>query len=647
MHIRPFYFLTILAATAGSPLMQSPSRDASQMAREQTADQQVRHVLNRLAFGPRPGDYEKVRAMGVDAWIAQQLYPERIPDPAVPQFIAGLPTYTTSPSQLMKDYPRPTPQQRSMVANAKTLADSQALRQQRAQQSAGNPRTIPNELQAARVGRAVVSERQLEEVLVDFWLNHFSVFMGKNQQIRYHLGSYEREVIRPRIFGKFRDMLGAVAKSPAMLIYLDNQQSQADTSRVTVTTYGMQDGRGQGSPLGRSRAAMGGAGMARGQLGRGQATQPQRGRANGLNENYARELLELHTLGVDGGYTQQDVTEVARALTGWSIVPPALEQGGLAGRSGRGGRGGRGGRNAGRMAGTVGEGGFMFRPAVHDAEPKTILGVNFKGGRGIEDGEQVLDIVAKHPSTATHIATQLATRFVSDTPPASLVTRAAETFRKTDGDLREVVRVIITSPEFFSSAAYRSKVKSPFEVVVSATRAVGAPADLTPQTANLIELLGEQVFGRQTPDGWPETGEEWINTGAILNRINFGLALAAGRVPGSNQRYWPLPANVRQQPREAQVDAVVAAFLGGEVSTATRAILMQGMNPMLAAANADTSETKMTMRPPPADTTGVAAFDPARLRQARAGRAFQNLPPLDGVPLIVGLALGSPEFQRR
>jgi hypothetical protein len=364
---------------------------------------------------------------------------------------------------------------------------------------------------------------------------------------------------------------------------------------------------------------------------RGQLPPPPQRRASGLNENYARELLELHTLGVDGGYTQQDVIEVARALTGWTIVPPEIG-------------GGRAGNQ--RLGAAVVEGHFMFRPQTHDAEAKTVLGVRLRAGRGIEDGEQVLDIVAKHPSTAKFIATKLATRLVSDQPPPALVNRAAETFRKTNGDLREVVRTIVTSPEFFASVAYRAKVKSPFEVVVSALRTVGAPADATPRTAQLIATLGQPVYGRQTPDGWPETGDEWINTGSILNRINFGIALAAGRVPGATQNTWPLPIGLRRESREAQVDAVIAAFLGGEASPETRAILISGTNPLLATATADSADIQR-MRPPPPDTARVTGIDPGEMRRALAGRAFQQLPALEGLPQIVGLALGSPEFQRR
>jgi uncharacterized protein (DUF1800 family) len=309
-----------------------------------------------------------------------------------------------------------------------------------------------------------VSERQLYEQMVDFWENHFSVFSGKGQT-RLYIPAYDRDVIRPKALGNFRDLLGAVAKSPAMLFYLDNAQSSADTARRTLRPVRFQVGR-----------------------------------RRGLNENYARELMELHTLGVDGGYTQQDVVEVARALTGWSIDP--------------------------------GEGAFIFRPGVHDAEEKVVLGTKLSAGRGIEDGEQVLDILARHPATARHIVRKLAVRFVSDTAPAALVDRCAAVFTAKQGDMRETLQCVVTSPEFFSRAAYRAKVKTPFELVASAFRATGAMPDRTARGTQIVARLGQPIFGRQTPDGWPDRGEEWMNAGAMVNRVNFGLQLASGRVPG-------------------------------------------------------------------------------------------------------------------
>jgi uncharacterized protein (DUF1800 family) len=335
---------------------------------------------------------------------------------------------------------------------------------------------------------------------------------------------------------------------------------------------------------------------------------------------------------VDGGYTQQDVVEVARALTGWTIRPPRPEDE-------------RAARLARRVIGDGEPGEFLFRPDVHDAGEKRVLGHTLRAGRGVEDGEEVLDIVARHPSTATHIARTLVIRFVSDSPPPALVERAAATFRLTDGDIREVVRTIVTSPEFFSREAFRAKVKSPFEVVVSALRALGAAPDTTPRTAAVVALLGQPLFGHQAPDGYPETGASWMNTGAILNRINFGMAVAAGRVPGASLARWPQAAALRDAPREAQVDGVVAAMLGGAVSAETRQILMSGENPLLAALPADSALVE------PADAE-AREMDGARDgRGARRGmgraRPFGAPPELTGLAQVVGLALGAPEFQRR
>jgi uncharacterized protein (DUF1800 family) len=324
----------------------------------------------------------------------------------------------------------------------------------------------------------------------------------------------------------------------------------------------------------------------------------------GLNENYGRELLELHTLGVDGGYTQTDVIQVARALTGWTFLPKAPAA--------------RPAQNP-RLARAVQQrlpepGVFYFNPLVHDAGEKTVLGVRLRAGRGLEDGEQVLDLVARHPATARHLATKLVRRFVSDEPPMELVDRAAETFTRTDGDIREVVRTIVTSPEFFSSAAFRAKVKTPFEVVVSALRALDAAPDRTPRTAQVVSQLGQPIYGRQTPDGWPDVATEWMGTGAILNRINFGLSVGARRLPGASPLGFPGADALVNAPRAEQVDAVIATFLGGRVSVDTRDILMNGQNPLQSST--------------PRDDEG-------------------NIPPARGLAQLVGLAIGAPEFQRR
>ena len=351
--------------------------------------------------------------------------------------------------------------------------------------------------------------------MTDFWFNHFNVFAGKGATPQY-VTEYEREAIRPHVFGTFRDLLGATAHSPAMLFYLDNWQS-ADPDA--------QDARQQFGPARRpgARPRM----PAPERMPRGPDGNAPR-QKRGLNENYGRELMELHTLGVDGGYTQDDVINVARAFTGWTITTP--RQGGS----------------------------FRFEPRIHDSLDKIVLGQKIKAGGGESDGEKVLDILARHPATATFIATKLARRFVSDTPPPALVARAAARFRETGGDIREVVRTIITSPEFFSAGAYRAKVKSPLEFVVSAVRATGSEVpDATP-LAQAVRQLGMPLYMCQPPTGYPDKAEAWVNTGALLNRMNFALQLVGGRMRGL-------------QPGTSPVGAVLA----NEVSSTTAATIAQ------------------------------------------------------------------------
>jgi uncharacterized protein (DUF1800 family) len=609
------------ARETAAPMVAEATASGEVAQRELTADEQVMQALNRLTFGARPGDPQRVRDIGVDRWIERQLRPESSRDTAVAPFLAQLTTLSVRGSDLEERYPPPAQLLQRAQRERGPLTRRDSLELRRAAREANRPVA---ELLAAKVGRAVVSDRQLEEVMVDFWENHFNIYVAKGPRERYFLGDFDRDVIRPRALGKFRDLLGAVAKSEAMLFYLDNWESVADSAHPTLLTMRRGSSR-RTRPFTPGAAAVTPA-----------ATQANRRRPTGINENYARELLELHTLGVDGGYTQQDVIEVARALTGWSIKP--ARQGG----------------------------GFLFRAAVHDAGAKLVLGHRLAAGRGIEDGEDVLDIVAHHPSTAHFIAFKLARRFVSDTPPAALVDRAAETFRRTDGDIREVVRTIVTSPEFFSRAAWHAKVKSPFEVVVSALRSMDAEPDTTPRTALLIGRMGEPLFGHQAPDGYPETGDAWMNTGAILNRINFGLAMAAARVPGVRLDRWPPAATLAHAPRAAQVDGVVATILGGAVSPDTRAVLLSGQHPLLepgrlppdsgamvdSAASAGVDAAGDDMLPPGGEGMAERAARRAGQRGGigprgnRGGPAFGPLPPLEGLAQVIGLALGSPEFQR-
>jgi uncharacterized protein (DUF1800 family) len=610
--------------------------------RELPADQQIMQALNRLTFGPRPGDIQKVRAIGLDNWIDQQLHPERINDAAMDAFMSKYTILAQDQNDLLRQYAQMIQARRtekkdpqSQLAMAKTRRDSAAIRQQ-LQQQFGGIIQVGAQLQSERIARAVGSERQLDEVMTDFWLNHFNVYIRKGGPEIYYLADYEKNVIRPNSLGKFRDLLEAVAKSPAMLFYLDNARSMADT---THNTLGAAQGQGRAANIARlKRLAL---------SGRLTLQQTQRldqlakQMPQGLNENYGRELLELHTLGVDGGYTQQDVINVARAFTGWTIAPPA--QGG----------------------------GFVFRPQMHDADEKIVLGHKLAGGRGLEDAEDVMDIVSRSPATAKFIATKLAQRFVSDSPSVALVNRAAATFLKTDGDIRETVRTIITSPEFFSQAAFRSKVKSPFEVVASALRAMNAQPDSTPRTALSVAYLGQPIYGHQAPNGWPETGESWMNTGAILNRINFGMAVAAGRLPGVNISAIPALDTLRGASRMKQVDAVVTTILSGIVSPDTRKVLESGENPLVASAtpadisravagaSGDVASATMTADDNPSDMQTMTPQERRAARQAANaknggnrqqmlnGRGLGAAPQLNGIAQIVGLALGSPEFQRR
>ena len=442
---------------------------SAQLNAEPNADDAaIEHALNRLTFGVRPGDVDRVRAMGLPAWIDQQLHPAKIDDHAAE---AVLPRLGDPPAG----------------------ADQQEMRRFARQQV----QTLASE----KLMRAMYSDRQLQEVLVDFWFNHFNVYAAKGRTAEY-LPQYEHDVIRPHVFDRFRDLLEADAKSPAMLFYLDNWLS-ADPNAADR----MAQTREQRIADRRARAALGA-----GRFGRRRfpITPPPpaanakakagKKQSRGLNENYGRELLELHTLGVDAGYTQQDVINVARAFTGWTIEP----------RSGE----------------------FRFVPALHDAGEKVVLGHKIKAGGGMDDGEKVLDIVASHPATAHHIAFELAQWFVADDPPKALVDRAAKRFLDTKGDVREVVKTIVTSAEFLDPAVRGAKFKTPFELVVSAVRTTGAQVGDSRAFVQTLQQLGEPLYMCQPPTGYKDTADAWVSAGGLVTRMNFATRLASGNMPG-------------------------------------------------------------------------------------------------------------------
>jgi len=433
------------------------------------------------------------------------------------------------------------------------------------QKPVANPQLVVTELQRAALLRAVYSERQLFELVVNFWENHFSIFANKDAD-RFLLTEFDRDTIRPFALDNFRDLLGATAHSPAMLYYLDNWQSSVQRHY----------------PATKDKPAK---------------------TVGGINENYARELMELHTLGVDGGYTQQDVQEVARCFTGWTIRKP--NEVGL----------------------------FFFNPRAHDNGEKVVLGQKIPAGGGISDGERVLDILASHPSTANFIATKLARRFVSDDPPRSVINRAAATFLKTNGSIRETLRTIVTSPEFFAVDVYRAKLRTPFEYVAAGLRAVGAETDADPSVVAWIARMGQPVFGRLTPDGYPDRATQWLATGSMLERLNFAIALSSNKLKGTHID----PARILSQsdllnPAEA-AEHLSQAILRGDVSEQTlRAIdkiASEG-----AALPAKTISATDAMHP--INYANTAAIDSSKTRAA---------PPF--LAGVLSMVLGSPEFQRR
>ena len=541
----------ILLVVLTQPLVSGQKRPKSL-----TDEQRIIHVLNRLGFGARPGDVERVKAMGVEKYIEQQLNPEKITDTVAENKVRELSVLNMQTAELYEKYPQPGQLLRQLQARGMLPAEMsddkaknnqntppanpldneknrQAIQEYYRENGLQRPQRIIDELQASRILRAVYSERQLQEVMVDFWTNHFNIFANKGAD-RWLLPAWDRDTIRPNALGKFSTLLQATAQSPAMLFYLDNFQS------VSPNANQRRGGLMQ-------------------QLRQQQQQQPQRQR-RGINENYARELMELHTLGVDGGYTQKDVQEVARCFTGWTIFQP---RGGAAAANAMMGEAGR------RNAGT-----FFFQARVHDDGEKIVLGHKIPAGGGIKDGLTVLDILAHHPSTAKFIATKLVRHFVSDTPPPALVDRVAATFTKSDGDIRETLKAIFFSKEFNSTEAYRVKIKRPFELVISAIRTLGADTNGGPGTHQWIARMGEPLYGFQTPNGYSDAAQSWVNTGGLLERMNFGLALANNRVQGTKVSL------AKTSGEQAKVmDEYLKTILGGEISAATRETLLKQLEP--------------------------------------------------------------------
>lgn len=592
-------------------------------------DQKILHVLNRLGFGPRPGDVEKVKATGLQKYIERQLNPSAIVDAAAEIKVKDLDVFNMSTAELFAKYPNPgallrqldggnrkqAQNQPGAPANDAAQQDPNAMTQSEQRERREKIREIyakydlkpaaqiMPQITANRVLRAVYSERQLQEVMVDFWQNHFNVFAGK-AAVRWYIPSYERDVLRKNALGNFKDLLVGTAQHPAMLFYLDNFESVSPNAQAG----------GNGRNL--------------------QRPQQQR-QKRGINENYARELMELHTLGVDGGYSQKDIIEVAKCFTGWTIADPRGYRRATAATI-KGDEDRRMERLQ-RFQGIpedVESGEFYFNPRWHEGGAKTFLGQKIDEG-GVKDGLKVLDMLVNSPQTARFIARKLAVKFVSDNPSESLVSRVADAFHNSKGDIKTTLRALFSDKEFFAPENYHAKVKSPFELAVSSVRALGGDTNASPAFAAMLNKLGEVPYGYQAPTGYPDTAEDWVNTGALLERLNFAVAIASNRIPGTRVELKRFESKDKSQ----VLDKAVAALLDGEISPKTRALLLKQIEQPLPEVKAGTD-------------TGEAEMEIPNMRggqQGGRGRQARLLDPSGDPEIfkIVSLVLGTPEFQRQ
>jgi uncharacterized protein (DUF1800 family) len=562
-----------------------------------TTDESTLHALNRLGYGPRPGDIERIRKMGLEKWVEQQLHPDSMSDSELDERLQKYPTIMMSSTRLLDEFPPPNQavkkegltkaefkdQQQEKHRDAvdqikKTGSDNLDRAQQQLAKMVGPDRIIA-ELSMAKLDRAVYSKRQLEAVMEDFWFNHFNIFANKGVD-KWLVTSYVRDTIRPHIMGKFQDLLVATAKSPAMLFYLDNwlsadpaafQRMQREIAQRRGRYQGIFGGGAEPAP--RTFPA------------RSNAPQPNRvapkKEERGLNENYGREVMELHTVGVDAGYTQQDVIAMAECLTGWTVHEPRKDPE------------------------------FFFDERIHAQGKKIVMGRTFDYG-GMKDAEEALKFLANHPSTGIFLSRELARHFVSDNPPLSLIDRMADNFAETGGDIRSLLKTMIYSPEFWSKEAYRAKVKTPFELVASTARALEADVAVGLPLAQWVGRMGEPLYLCQPPTGYSDKAETWVNTGALLNRLNFALAFASDKMAGATVNLKELlGADALREPNAA-LGRSIELFLGGQVSPTTRQTLESRLSdPQILQARLD---------------------DP--MKQVNEG-------------LVAGLVLGAPEFQRR
>ena len=521
---------------------------------------QAIHLLQRATYGPRPESIDEVLSAGIAQWLDRQLHPELIDDSELEPRLAGAPAVSMSLAELLEQYP---PSQ--VLQPVRELVQSDALpererRRLRRELGEHSPRRILADLTAARLMRAVHSERQLEEMMTAFWFDHFNVFWGKGVT-RTLIPDYEKNAIRPYVFGNFEDMVLATARHPAMLFYLDNFQSVAPDSSLQA--------REQRDVIAQRMRRM--PARARERAAQRMEEQQRRRRRAGLNENYARELMELHTLGVDGGYTQADVIDVARILTGWTF-----QQAGNQSDMRRARASYQDGRLVLPEIDYAEAYHFRFRSELHDAGEKTVMGHVFEPGGGQEEGIDLIRLLAHHPSTARHVATQLVTRFVADEPPAALVDHLADVFLATSGDLREVTRALFTAGEFYDPAVIANRVKSPYLLVASTLRMTEGRMPNARVLMEPLRALGEAPYLAEPPTGYAETSAQWASSGAMLSRMNFATSYVSGELRGVGLDSNRLFAGIRRRGGDG-LPGLVTTLLPGIDASELMAVIREDL----------------------------------------------------------------------
>jgi uncharacterized protein (DUF1800 family) len=661
----------LLLYSLSLPIFAFSPTTATANGKKLTEEQKILHVLNRLGFGARPNDVEKVKKIGLKNYIEQQLNGDKIDDSVAENKVKNLEVMNLSTTELFAKYPNPGGFLRMLQQEGKIKQDSNANNS--ADKKDANPQTamngneaknedkqrkeqrdevaeiykkygfkrpnlIPQQIIANRVLRAVYSERQLQEVMVDFWQNHFNVYAGKNQ-VRWFIPSYERDVIRKNALGNFKDLLLGTAKHPAMLAYLDNFENVAPNTGANNRRGQNQQPPDLSNPKVRERIKQQ-TGLSDAELNermkQRQVNPPAQQQRRGLNENYARELMELHTLGVDGGYTQADIIEVAKCFTGWTIADPRGYR-----RLARAMVNGQEEQYVARLqrqAGTpddIESGEFYFNKNWHDNGEKTVFGQKIKPD-GMNEGLKVIDILVSSPATAKFIARKLAVKFVSDNPSEAFVNRIAKAFSESKGDIKTTLKAIFTDDEFFAPENYRAKIKTPFELAVSSIRTIGADTTAPPSLLALLQKMGETPYGYQAPTGYGDTAEDWVNTGALLERLNYAIALSSNQIPQTKVDLSKFDAKDKSK----ILDNAIAMILDNDVSSNTKSgLLKQIEQPLPELKLGNDSETTFDVMSSQQNPLG----ENRQRNQARLLKPSGN----PEVYKVVSLVLGTPEFQRQ